>query len=297
MIAPEVHHREQHVLYSFTQPALCILMHGRVGIPVIGRIAAQVAEFAHGRRADLDPRFGSFHGPIHRPYTAGHVVATPVGLVLPLAVFAVRARIVEFRRVFRITDIVEMDAVYVIVRSYFTAEGSQIVGGLRLPRVEIPTVSMAYAKFGMGFQYGTVSHTCGSGYLETRYGYKPRMQFHPSFVAFPDGKGQGVISRRTSRSAGQAAVPRFDGRRIDDTPPHAGLQQHGVDVHFLEPVEDAAQFILLCLDAGRGCSFVLRPVQTTERGQPHGPGFPFGEGQWSETLRGHCRQAAGDTYI
>ena len=112
-------------------------------------------------------------------------------LFLPLAVFAVRARIVEFRRVFRITDIVEMDAVYVIVRSYFTAEGSQIVGGLRLPRVEIPTVSMAYAKFGMGFQYGTVSHTCGSGYLETRYGYKPRMQFHPSFVAFPDGKGQG----------------------------------------------------------------------------------------------------------
>ena len=133
MIAPEVHHREQHVLYSFTQPTLCILMYGRVGIPVIGRIAAQVAELAHGRGADLDPGLGCFHGPVHRPYTTGHVAAAPVCLVLPLAVFAVRGGVVEFHRVFRITDIVEMDAVHVVVRCYFTAEGSQIVGGSRLP--------------------------------------------------------------------------------------------------------------------------------------------------------------------
>ena len=279
MIAPEVHHREQHVLYSFTQPTLCILMYGRVGIPVIGRIAAQVAELAHGRGADLDPGLGCFHGPVHRPYTTGHVAAAPVCLVLPLAVFAVRGGVVEFRRVFRITDIVEMDAVHVVVRCYFTAEGSQIVGGSRLPWVEIPAVSVAYAKFGMGFQYGTFSHACGSGCLETRYGYKPRMQLHPSFVAFPDGKGQGVVSRRTSRGAGQAAIPRLYGRRVDDTSPHPGLEQHGVDVHFFEPVEYMAQFILLCLDAGRGVRFVFRPVQTAERGQPHGSGFPFWGGE------------------
>ena len=123
MVALEVHHRKEHVMYAFLQPALRFLIYGRVGIPAIRRKSRQVIIFSYGRAADLDPRLDGLDGTVHFPDAVRDILTSPFGFGPSLAVFPESGVVVELTGVFRIADIVEMDAVQIIVGGQFTADG------------------------------------------------------------------------------------------------------------------------------------------------------------------------------
>ena len=107
----------------------------------------------------------------------------------------------------------------------------------------------------------------------------------------------GVVARCLSRRAREASVPRLNARGVDDAASHPGLEEHRVEVGFLQPVQDAAQFVFLRPDSLFRSGLGLGPVQTGVCGEPHGPRFPFGRFLQEKRLGGKCGRRAEYTYI
>ena len=97
---------------------------------------------------------------------------------------------------FRVTDVVEVNTVYIIFMCNFPADVCQIITCPAVFRIHVSVgsnlldevrhlVSESFAAEWVPFSY--------------RNGYHPGMQFHPSLMAFVDGKLQGIIARTSPR--------------------------------------------------------------------------------------------------
>jgi hypothetical protein len=53
------------------------------------------------------------------------------------------------------------------------------------------------------------------------------------------------------------------------------LEKHGVEVGFLQSIQDVAQFLLLLADTFRIRSLLAGPVHTSQGGEPSGTDFVF----------------------
>ena len=123
VVAVEVHHREEDVVDAGAQPPYSILVHGIAGVPTARAVARQVGIFAHRRAADLDPRLGGVRLVVDTPYYARDVVASPLCLRLSAyGITLIGLGVGKRRCVLGITDVIEMDAIDIIVLHYLLAD-------------------------------------------------------------------------------------------------------------------------------------------------------------------------------
>ena len=260
LVALEIHHREKLVHQTRAKPPLGVLADGGVGVPSVRAEAGEVVELTDGRTTHLHPRFQSFHTFLDGRYDVGDVLPT------------LRARDLDFPRL-GIADVVEVNAVDVVVSGDFLADVGKISGRLLHLGVHESVLSNLANHVRIAFpQLGATRRVP----FAHRDGNHPRMKFHSASMAFVDGKLKGVIARTHTRLPTQAAVPRFVFRRIDGGGADARLQKHGVDAAFLQPVEYVAKLLFLSFNGLRGGGERVRPVDSTYCGEPHGPHFVLG---------------------
>ena len=77
LVASEIHHWEQSVHQSLSQPALRVLAHRGEGVPSMAVEAWQVIVLAHGRAAHLYPRLQNFHPCAYLPDDICYVFSAP----------------------------------------------------------------------------------------------------------------------------------------------------------------------------------------------------------------------------
>ena len=104
---------------TFFQPFLGILVNCMISVPATGGISAGIPVFADGGAAHLDPGLEGLDVGIEPAYNLRDVVAPPLFQLLAFAVFPVGVLVGKAVGLFGVADVVEMDAVYVITRSYF----------------------------------------------------------------------------------------------------------------------------------------------------------------------------------
>ena len=262
VVAVEIHHREQPVHKSFSEPPLRFLPH-RHCAPPHRAVSTQVGVLADGGATHFYPRAHGLHLCRNLAHAARHVVAPPLRLLRRRKAFAVFLKggvVVEGDALFGITDIVEVNAVYVVLPRHFRANVGEIVVRARHSGVHHPLVAAALAERGPAFWQGAVAQCLdGIGFPDGETHY-PSVALHAPAVAFRDGKSQGVVKRGASRHACEHAVPRLDVGGVRRGAAQACLEEHGVDARLAHTVEQAAERLLLFLCRGGRGGGATRPV-------------------------------------
>ena len=167
----------------------------------------------------------------------------------------------------RVADIVEVDTVDVIAAGDLLTHSGDIVACLGILRVHIAFVTDLLDKLrqlltdllatvAVPFTYGDGDH--------------PGVTLHTAFMAFVDAELQRIVAWRQSACARHTDVPGFDGRGIDGRSPDACLDQDGVDIGFLQLVEDADELLFLLVGRARAW-----PVEVLDGREPYGSHFVF----------------------
>ncbi len=179
LLATEIHHREELVHESALEPSLCVLAHLGVGVPAMAPVASEVVVLAYGRTTHFHPWLLLFHGVVYLLYDAGDVSATLVAAHSDVPGLWV-------------SDVVEMDAVYVVSAGYLPADVGEIGAGAAVLGVHVSigaylldesrhALAERLASQGVPFAHGDGDH--------------PGVKFHAPLVAFFDGKLQGIVAR------------------------------------------------------------------------------------------------------
>ena len=202
-------------------------------------------------------------------YDARHVIAPPGFEFAPFTILAIRRRIVKMKTRFRIANIIEVNAINVILTDKFSAQIRKIIGRARHTRVHYILIVRPPTEFRMLTYYRFSPQSLQYIQFTDRKSYHPRVQFHSSAVTFLNRKSQRVVSGASSGRSREDAVPGFDVGIISRRPAQAHLKQDGVDFRRLQLVQDAAQLFLL---RERVVSF--RPIQAQKRRKPNGAILP-----------------------
>ena len=243
-------------------------------------IAREVAIFSQRRGAHLHPRLARLHGLVDGAHDAVDVGAAVVGRV------AVSAR--GAWPSVGIADIVEVDAVDVILLRQFGTDGGQIgrhalVGGVEIARA---------IQFSEAQSLGAQTAAAERGPRSAGDRGEPGVDLHAPLVTLLDGEAQRVVARGASLLSREAAVPRLQGRGIGGGGTHARLEEHGVDIGLGVAVEDLRELALLALDALLRRGVALGPVEVGERRQPDGPYLALGQRLEVEGLAAILRMAS-----
>lgn len=114
MITTEINHGIYLILYPFAQPTLCILIDGMESIPAARRIAGSVTVFTYGAGTDLYPGFQGFYTFIEMTDDFCDIIPAPLGKVASFTVLPEIVGVGKTGSILRITQIIEMDTIYVI---------------------------------------------------------------------------------------------------------------------------------------------------------------------------------------
>ena len=99
---------------------------------------------------------------------------------------------------FRVTDVVEVNAVYIIFMRNFSADVCQIITCPTVFRIHVSVCSNLLDEFRHLLSEGFAAECVPFSY---RNGYHPGVQFHTSLMAFIDGKLKGIIARTSARES------------------------------------------------------------------------------------------------
>ena len=99
----------------------------------------------------------------------------------------------------------------------------------------------------------------------------PGVTFHSPLMTLVDTKLQGVVAGRLSGIACHTDIPRFHGGGKNGAGTHSCLYENGVDIGFLQLVEDVGELLLLPI-GGVG----VGPVEAFDGGEPDGSDFMLG---------------------
>ena len=183
-----------------------------------------------------------------------------------------------------------MDAVHIVSGHDFFGYPCQIVGCSRISGVEIPASVEELAESGLLFHHAVLVQAY-LAFVSYRDADNPGVKFQPSFVAFFNGKPERVVSRILFRMSGQAFGKRLYLRRINHVPSQPRLEEHGVEVRFLQRVQPGRKFRFLRSGCGCGHGLLARPVHPSQGGQPYGSDFVFGlRGEGCRMQAHECRQ-------
>ena len=102
------------------------------------------------------------------------------------------------------------------------------------------------------------------------------MQLHAATMALVDGKLQRIVAWTLTGTSRQTAIPWLNVGRVDSRCTNARLQQYGIDVDGLQPVQYVAELPLLLFDAHAVMRIGRRPVDASDGCQPDGTYLRFG---------------------
>ena len=210
-----------------------------------------------------------FHRLVNLFYNARHVIAPPSFEIASFTILTKSRCIVKMKAGFRITNIIEVNAVDVILTDKFSAQIRKIIGRARHTRVHYILIVRPPTEFRMLTYHRLCPQSLQHIQFTDRKSYHPRVQFHSSAVTFLNRKSQRVVSGASSGRSREDAVPGFDVGIISRRPAQAHLKQDGVDFRRLQLVQDAAQLFLL---RERVVSF--RPIQAQKCREPNGAILP-----------------------
>ena len=188
-----------------------------------------------------------------------------------MSVARVGAAVVEGNGGLGIANVVEVNAVDVVVADDFAHDFGQVFGGAGHSGVEVPFVAGAGAEFRVPGGQGLSAEALGVGKRVGGEGHEIGVQLHAAAVGFVDGEAQHVVGRRYTGGAGESTVPRFDLRGIGHGGAQACLKEHRVDAGGLQSVEDARKACALVAGFGFGARIVATgPVESAVGAEPHG---------------------------
>ena len=210
-----------------------------------------------------------FHRLVNLFYNTRHVIAPPSFEIASFTILTKSRCIVKMKAGFRIANIIEVNAVDVILTDKFSAQIRKIIGRARHTRVHYILIVRPPTEFRMLTYYRFSPQSLQYIQFTDRKSYHPRVQFHSSAVTFLNRKSQRVVSGASSGRSREDAVPRFDIGSISRCSAQAYLKQDGVNFRRLQLVQDAAQLFLL---RERVVSF--RPIQAQKCRKPNGAILP-----------------------
>ena len=109
-----IHHRNNHILFTLLHPHLRVLEDTFVSGPTRVRYPFNTIIFPEWRTANLYPRFRLLYPIVNTINHPVDILPTPVCQRLFLTGFIIQRFIWEFFRLFRIADIIKMDAIYIV---------------------------------------------------------------------------------------------------------------------------------------------------------------------------------------
>ena len=188
-----------------------------------------------------------------------------------MSVACIGAAVVKGNGGFGVANVVEVNAVDVVVADDFTHNLGQVFGGAGHPGIEVPFVAGAGAEFRMTGGQGLSAEALGVGKRVGGEGHEIGVQLHAAAVGFVDGEAQHVVGRRYTGCAGESTVPRFDLRGVGHGGAQPRLKEHGVDAGGLQSVEDVRKACALVAGFGFGARIVVAgPVESAVGAEPHG---------------------------
>lgn len=210
---------------------------------------------------------------MHTVNDAADVLASPVGLADGGQMgieFVIRIGV----RGFWITDIVERDAINIIVLYNLATDAGDIVRSLWFAWYHEHLASLgSLDQFGVlpDERFLPVFHLPFLG--ADGDADQPGMQFHATLVTLFDAEGQGVVAWIHARRAREGEFPRLNLGRVEQGSSDAGLEDDSVDIRLLVIVEDVDEFLLLALTAGWVSGVDAGPVESSDGGEPYGSRF------------------------
>ena len=193
-----IHHRNNHILFSFLHPHFRVLENTFVRRPSGIRNPFDTVIFTQRRTADLNPGFCQFHPVINTVYHFIDILTPPIRQAGRLAILLMNCFIRKRLCLLRITDIIELDTIDIISVYQFFHQRQNIIGSLRHPRIKIPFAIMTLTQFRFALHNGQFSLFLHSLIRTNRKCHKPGMAFHPPFVTFFYCKCQRIISGHRS---------------------------------------------------------------------------------------------------
>ena len=113
---------------------------------------------------------------------------------------------------FVVTNVIDMDAIDLIIIGYLARFGSQIVGNLRMGRLQITLSFKTGDPFGMSFRNGPFTKLSYLFFTSYRKANKPGMTLKSSFMTFANGIFQRIVSRLKIFSSGTKGASGFEPR-------------------------------------------------------------------------------------
>ena len=207
---------------------------------------------------------------------AGDVLAPPLSL-REVGGAGIELVVGVVERGFGVSDVVERDAIDIVVLDNLLADAGDVVGSFRLAwNHEHLTSFDSLHQFGMLPDEGRGAVAVLPLLGADGDADDPRMQLHAALVALVDAERQRVVAGRLPRNARQTHLPRLNLRGVEQGSTYAGLEDDGVDVGALVVVENADEFLLLTLTAGGVGGPDARPVESPDGGEPDRTGLAQG---------------------
>ena len=159
---------------------------------------------------------------------------------------------------FGVADVIQMDAIYIVIAGNFGTELGQIIARLWLFGIHISLVAnltnQRWVFLSELLTACTVPFSNGDG-------HNPSVALHTATMTLVNAELQRVVTRRFSRMTGNTTVPRLGCGWENSGGTYSGLYQYGIDTSLLQLVENRNQLALL----GR-CRVGVRPVDTANGG-------------------------------
>ena len=206
-------------------------------------------------------------------HDAGDIFALPISLALRRRTW-VEVLVREIVDGFRVADIIERDAIHIVILHNLLADAGNVVCRFGLARNHEHLASL-----GGLHQFRTLSCEGGCTVFCLSFlgadgdAHHPCMQFHATLVTLIDAEGQWVITWVFPCHSRETQFPRFNLGRVEEGCAHSCLKDDGVDVGTLILVENADEFLLLSLTASGIDGLDARPVESSDGGEPDSTRF------------------------
>ena len=193
LFVAKVHHRIKFIHQTRLEPTLRILTDFGIGIPAMTPITTKVIKLTDRRTTHLHPRLLALHTTVYRLNDTGNKLSPLLTTHLDIPSL-------------RIADIIEMDAIHIIITGYFATNLRKIVRRSIIFRIHISIRS----DFPDQPRKPTAKRLTPQGIpLTHRNSNYPCMTFHTPFVTLLYRKLQRIITRTFSRKTRQATIPRL----------------------------------------------------------------------------------------
>ena len=241
MFSIKIHHREEHIHPSLTQPPLRVLVHRISRIPTKRLMKRKISIFPNRRARHLHPRAHTSHRFSHFAHRSRHILATPLCLRLSVSIERICFAVVKRNLLFGIANIVQVNTIYLIVFHNLLRHRSNVFSRTWSARIHHPLVTSAHAQVGTARRKRLFAQLFCQSRRTDGISHQVSVQLHAATMRFFHRKSQHIIRRCHSWSARESTIPRFIVRSISRCGAQTRLEENRVDACPLQLIKRLAQ--------------------------------------------------------